>query len=437
MGAEAVARVDRVAAAGVAGGAVGLARRLLPLLPALALAFPLLVWPLVEQPPSGDLENFTKVAPTSEPSQLNRFYFLPLFALTLSLALAAPRQHLRRLGHPAILLLGLFLAWAALSSSWSLDGGVALRRLALQITVLTPMLLPVLLAERPEAVLDHVFWLIAAVVGINLAAVVIGASGSLGHQGLYPQKNILGAVMAGAVLVASALLIGGRGLKRAIAAIVIVAALAVLVASRSKTSLGLVILAPAIAMALSCAWRVMRVSPALLVPLAFGLGCGVYVAGVEAHWWTFEGLATALFGDPTLTRRTDIWAFAVDMIAQRPLLGWGYETFWGLSYEAPSYRQAPGFVADMPHAHNGYLDILIHVGAVGFALLLLLILAVLHLAGRLGDRAAGPGFLCLSIAVFSILYNLLESTWFHGFSMVWMSFVLALGLGVAMRRTSP
>jgi hypothetical protein len=40
----------------------------------------------------------------------------------------------------------------------------------------------------------------------------------------------------------------------------------------------------------------------------------------------------------------------------RPLLGWGHQSFWLVGPDAPSVVDAPGWVKTMPNAHNGYYD---------------------------------------------------------------------------------
>lgn len=54
-----------------------------------------------------------------------------------------------------------------------------------------------------------------------------------------------------------------------------------------------------------------------------------------------------LYGDSTFTGRTIIWDFANMQIAKKPLLGWGYQSFWLVGPDAPSIVEAPGWVKDM------------------------------------------------------------------------------------------
>ncbi len=78
----------------------------------------------------------------------------------------------------------------------------------------------------------------------------------------------------------------------------------------------------------------------------------------------------------------------------------------------------------MPNAHNGYMDTMLEMGYVGFALLLTFIIATLHAIGRVADRDPARAWLVLSLALFVIIYNFLESTWMRGFEFLWVVFVI-------------
>ena len=130
-----------------------------------------------------------------------------------------------------------------------------------------------------------------------------------------------------------------------------------------------------------------------------------------------------LFGDSTLTGRTIIWDFAQYEIARRPLLGWGYQSFW-LVPDSPSIVDAAGWVKMMPNAHNGYYDTMLELGYVGLVFLLVFVIAILHGVGRVADRNPARARLLLSLALFVILYNFLESLWMRGFEFLWVVFVI-------------
>ena len=75
-----------------------------------------------------------------------------------------------------------------------------------------------------------------------------------------------------------------------------------------------------------------------------------------------------LFGllgkDTTLTGRTDLWPYVVEVIQERPWLGWGYRSFW----QVDNLRAVELWYKVLwivPEAHNGLLGVLVDVGYIG------------------------------------------------------------------------
>ena len=125
-----------------------------------------------------------------------------------------------------------------------------------------------------------------------------------------------------------------------------------------------------------------------------------------------------------MTGRTVIWDFANYEVARRPLLGWGYQSFWLAGPDAPSIVDAPGWVKTMPDAHNGYVDTKLELGYVGLALLISFIVTSLHALRRMAIRDPARAWLVLSLALFIIIYNFFESLWMRGFEFLWVVFVI-------------
>jgi exopolysaccharide production protein ExoQ len=130
-----------------------------------------------------------------------------------------------------------------------------------------------------------------------------------------------------------------------------------------------------------------------------------------------------LYGDSSFTGRTIIWDFVQHEIDQRPLFGWGYLSFW-LIPGSPSVVDAPGWVGEMPNAHNGYYDTMLETGYLGLGLLVIFIIATLHAIGRVADRDPPRAWLVLSLALYIIFYNYMESLWMHGFEFLWLVFLI-------------
>ncbi len=113
--------------------------------------------------------------------------------------------------------------------------------------------------------------------------------------------------------------------------------------------------------------------------------------------------------DATLTGRTELWNLLVTAIEHRPLLGYGYDSFWtGLSGESLAVIRSVGWM--VPTAHNGYLDLFIGIGAIGALIFFAILILMLRMTWRYAsvDRSAASLFPAAFVA-FWLVYNLSES----------------------------
>ena len=77
----------------------------------------------------------------------------------------------------------------------------------------------------------------------------------------------------------------------------------------------------------------------------------------------------------SLSNRLPLWRECLDYMAERPLLGYGYESFW-TPQRAYTIARGQGWVAE--HSHNGYLEMALSLGVVGLAVFALVLGAVLN-----------------------------------------------------------
>ncbi len=99
----------------------------------------------------------------------------------------------------------------------------------------------------------------------------------------------------------------------------------------------------------------LRVPQLILLALVIFMTC----FGTSTPFLGGSNVATftsSLGRDDTLTGRTEVWAALVPVVKRQPLFGAGFASFWT--------TQRREFY-DIPHGHNGYLDILLELGAVG------------------------------------------------------------------------
>lgn len=100
-------------------------------------------------------------------------------------------------------------------------------------------------------------------------------------------------------------------------------------------------------------------------------------------------LIPGYFGkDLTLSGRVDIWKFAWDDIEKKMFLGYGFATYWimGSSRIEIFASYFEGFMVN--EAHNGYLEIILQLGVVGFIFFLFPIIAYVYRMFKLNSNLA-------------------------------------------------
>ncbi len=350
--------------------------------------------------------------------------FIPAIATVTVVMAVRNRDRLRR--WPVHLLcLFAYVAFAGASIVWAFRPEASFVRFAQQVMLLSSIVLPAMLASRTSDLMRGVFLCFAAGSVLN---VVFGYQTPIGYAGYLPGKNALGQFSGMALLFAfhETLYPGSRRLFGiAIAGISVL----LLMWSDSKTAFALAFFSPLLAGLVFAFTRVTRASPAIALVAAL-----IFYASLASFYdFGMNNVSEVLYNDPTLTGRTHIWHFAFSEIAQRPVFGWGYQSFWLVGSDAPSVVEAPGWIANMPNAHNGYYDTILELGYVGLGLLILFILTTLHrLAGVVDFRRM---WLLLSIALYVIMYNCLETIWMHGSEPLWVVFMI-VAVEVA-RHTQP
>ena len=211
------------------------------------------------------------------------------------------------------------------------------------------------------------------------------------------------------------------GWRKALGFIIVVISCYLILVSESKGSLACAILAAILATLVLFIGKKMRVSPPIL--LLSLLICYAVLSHFVGN--LVNRISWHIYGNYTLSARTLIWDFVNFEIAKRPLLGWGYRSFWLVGPDSPSIVDGWGWISTMPSAHNGYLDTILDTGHIGLVLFLVFIFATLHAIGRVADRDPARAWILLSIALFVILVNFLESGWMHG-DELWLMFVIVV-----------
>jgi O-antigen ligase len=147
-------------------------------------------------------------------------------------------------------------------------------------------------------------------------------------------------------------------------------AFVLLLGSQSASGLGVSLILAAVAL-----WRsTLHGMEQASLRAAARLASLVFLGAGAALLASAPGLVARSFGrSTTLTGRTEIWGAVERQILQHPVLGLGWGGVWRETSNVTQemWREAR---FEAYYAHNGYLDVVLQVGAVGAVLYLLLLL---------------------------------------------------------------
>jgi len=394
------------------------------LLPVLAFAYSAIIQPLIYFyfPPAPGLQGLL------ESRVENRFFWPAAAAIAVALAARSLSRGGRLTLPPNIISLLFYLGFAGASVSWAFNPGLSSVRFTQEVMVITAIALPALLANPTADILRGVFLCFAFGVILNVILIPGGYATfaqygpklvDIGYQGYFSDKNLLGEFAAAALLLSMHELLYS-GARRVLGFIIAVAAVVLVFLSSSKTGLGLALIAPCLAGLTLMVARTARI-PVALVLVSMVL---LFIAVTQLTGFGTERIAYVLTGDSSFTGRTTIWNFAESEIPRSPLVGWGYQSFWFAGPGAPSILDAPGWVKFMPNSHNGYYDAILELGFAGLALLVIFLITTLHVIGRVAEYDLRRAWLLLTVALFIIVYNFLETLWLRAFDLLWVVFVI-------------
>jgi O-antigen ligase len=128
--------------------------------------------------------------------------------------------------------------------------------------------------------------------------------------------------------------------------------------------------------------------------------------------------------DPTLTGRTTVWELAWQSVVERPILGFGYGSYW-TALSGAKYSFGDSWLP--PDAHNGFLDALLGGGVVLLTLIIYQtwILIKRSIVSALGARSTIAWFMVLVGALLPV-YNSVESIYLRDYSIATLLFVTVL-----------
>jgi len=339
-----------------------------------------------------------------------RAVFLSVFVLALFGAMVS--RFKRALSVPPAV--WMMLAWCLISVAWSVAPEIALRRaILLLVIVVTAFLCVNVLGYRA---LKTIGFVLAAILAFDWLSLLFlqnavhlpndpDATLAGRWRGLHAHKNAAGFVMAVSFLLYIFL---PPTRSRVVQAILITGSVLFLVYTGSKTSMA----ALSIALIVSAAYYFMRPRPVhfgtfvlLAILAAFVLATillSIYAAPDISLWED----------ERAFTGRGLIWEQVLRLAMERPVLGYGYGSFWGLGDVGPmaAYYYSWSFLA-IENAHNGYIDVIASIGVLGLVFVIFA-LFVAPIGELLSDSTTDHSVksLLLSWIVFSAVHNLAETS---------------------------
>src|SRR3954453_5074639 len=355
------------------------------------------------------------------------------------LAAVAGRKNARRAffsAHPQVsAVLLLFLAWTALSMSWSPEFGAAAQHVA-RYVLSAFLFLIVFTAVRTR---QHVRWLLGAFV---LASTLSGAYGLIappppGEEdrlaGTIGEPTQLAALLVAGFVIALALAATERGKPLLRGFYFTASALCLITTFLTLSRAGIIalVLAMVAAVIVGGRWRAQVALVAGLVVLSL-VGFFAFVATPHQRDRVTQ------VGQGSTTGRSDIWTVGWRMVEAHPVRGVGVGQFESSSVHyliAPGTIRRSDLIIDQPKvAHNIYLHILAEMGIVGLVPFLLILgfsLRCALLAAREFARRGDTAMDLISRSVFVGLVGILAADFFASeqFSkQLW----LLLGIGPAL-----
>lgn len=309
------------------------------------------------------------------------------------------------------------LALALASIAWSANPALTFQS---AIALIMTTLFGWYMVARYEVAgaLNLIIAALGLIVSVSVAAVFIAPSIGIdphhdgAWRGILTHKNSLGRIAALAIGLWMARAVARRRADPSTMFVLGVAAITVL-GSQSRTSFGIAILLVAGVAAVP----LLRAGFELATAAAMFL---IALSGVVGLWLVSHvDVALNAFGaDTTLTGRTAIWDASVDFVRVQPLLGYGYDAFWG-GFDSPG-GDLWSRLGDAPqHAHNGLLDIALGLGVIGAGVYVVLV-AQVFLSGWRWMRRDALGAVPVAAILAVALFNLSESTAIAQHSLAWI-----------------
>jgi len=241
-------------------------------------------------------------------------------------------------------------------------------------------------------------------------------------RGSFTHKNGAGAGMAVLVFIG---LFAARSWNRWAGILIVVLAGVFLVMTQSKSPLQLL---PIVLLIVWLAQRCRHPAAVIGLLLAAPIAISVLTIGSVIYDPIRDVLERSM-SDPSFTGRDVIWTFAINHSLQRPLLGFGFQAFWGTPELLSAWNPQESWGYRASDAHNGFLNLSVMTGFVGMVLASLWIVVqplADHIRSRSLDVDPVLTAFFLRLWLFGLCLAGFESEFFSGGSAIWFMVVVAI-----------
>jgi exopolysaccharide production protein ExoQ len=255
-----------------------------------------------------------------------------------------------------------------------------------------------------------------------IASILFGRTGTGGAWlGVFGSKNAFAAHIAVFALIAMAVAVDGKSpwLLRLGGLVGTLASAPLLVLAQSAGASLMVAPCAAIVVLSILSVRLSGMQKLFMFAMLIIISAALVVVVVTTGDALLAGILEGSGKDATLTGRTDLWATGLSYIAERPLQGLGYRSFWVLGF-APAEELWAMF--DVPSGagfnfHNTYISNAVEIGLVGLGLQVAIMYGgAILMAIYTFARPNAPNALLLSLQTLMILRSFIEVEVFFEFS---------------------
>lgn len=318
----------------------------------------------------------------------------------------------------------LFPAWVLFSTMWSPNSGTAMKFGIMHFLDVT-LLIYIAMRLSPQQIIRAIFYAY-----IPVALIVIAFIPNLGSHSVpagFAEKNAVAGRMLFMFLASLYMLYETKShwMEKAAAAAFLPLCLLSIFLVESATSLALAVVGFLVMTFIGTVWKSLsRVQAGTTLLMLFGailamvatiLAVSIFVDGPIVAFLDMMGK------DTTLTGRTELWDYGSnELIPQNPVMGLGAEGFWQIGRGDAEgwleyfYKQE----GERFSFHNSYIEITVHLGYVGLAVFLPVVIFCVWRAAsnffRLQDLTSA---FFLLVAVLAIARSLTESELYNVFEM--------------------